>query len=465
VNKKINHTIEQGFQRLGKNSWGTVVVVLILIIIFEISEILQKKDSFTDPYHLVELTVYFLILGFLGYLIKYFIKVNNLQKHTMEVLNYKHQLSLELTKLDNWNELIGELVKLPNKIAPVGLSRLHAFNPITNEMEVVARWEDEENHHHRFLYDCRKCIQGHPIKNSLFRPCCYSEGQEEDDADQPLEYCLPIASQENLLGLIQFQLKNGEDLSVGKVEIFESIQPEIALALKAAWEHQKLAEMQITETALAERHSISDFLHDNLSQNLAYIILKLEQLTSETEQVTERQKKDDLYNMKGAARESYNLVRGLLESIHPETTSRLVNLFIEHGNKVFKRSHFETRIEERGDELPISPDIKRTLFYLFQETLSNVEKHAQAKIVNVIVDWGFDNLHVTISDDGVGFNPQSLNGINHFGLDIMRERIKKINGQLDIQSRADSGTEVSICVPIELPKKEGSNVSPGERKN
>lgn len=461
MNKKINQTIEQGFQRVGERSGKAVIGILVLIIFFEIFEIFQKKESFTDPFHLVELTVYFLILGLLGYLIKFYIKVNNLQKRTLKVLNYKHQLSLELAKLDDWDELLVELVKLPNTIVPVGISRLHVFNPISNEMEVGAKWEDEENQHHKYLYDCRKCIQGHAIKNSLFQPCCYSEDQQKGDAVQRLEFCLPINSQDNLLGLIQFQLKSGETLSEEQIDIFESIRPEIALALKAAWEHQKLAEMRITETALAERHLISDFLHDNLSQNLAYIILKLEQLTSETEQITESQKKDDLYYMKVAARESYNLVRGLLESIRPETTPRLVNLFIEHGNKVSKRSHFETRIEERGDELPISPDIKRTLFYLFQETLSNVEKHAQAKYVNVILDWGGDNLHVTISDDGVGFNPHSLPGSTHFGLDIMRERIKKINGQLDIQSCVDTGTEVSICVPIELPKKEGFNVSPG----
>jgi signal transduction histidine kinase len=458
VIKKINDDFENLIYWLGKHNWGVISSILISITLFEIFELLHKEEPLTDPFHVIEFFIYVIILAFVGILINFYITLNANQKHTMEILDYKHQLSLQLLELDDWDELINEMVKLPSSIARVELSKLHVFNPISNEMEVVASWNDAENQESKFRYDYWKCIQTQSSDKTLLNLCSYFNDEVEDSGVHPLEYCLTISSQDKLLGLIQFQLKSGETLSDEQKVIFESIRPEIALALKAAWEHQRLAVLRITETAITERHLISDFLHDNLSQNLAYIILKLEQLTSETEKITESQKKDDLYYMKGAARESYELVRGLLESIRPETTPRLVNLFIEYGNKVSKRSHFETRIEEKGDALPISPDIKRTLFYLFQETLSNVEKHAQAKNVNVSVDWGVDNLHVIISDDGIGFNPQSLKGANHFGLDIMRERIKKINGQLDIQSCDDSGTEVSIWVPIELPKKEGSNV-------
>ncbi len=93
---------------------------------------------------------------------------------------------------------------------------------------------------------------------------------------------------------------------------------------------------------------------------------------------------------------------------------------------------------------------------MFQEALRNVEKHARAKKVKILVIWDECSLTLTISDNGIGFNPQNIDRTKHFGMGIMQERIEKINGRIDIQSSASSGTEITLFSPIMPLEKEGS---------
>jgi signal transduction histidine kinase len=329
------------------------------------------------------------------------------------------------------------------------MSRLYVYNSISKEMEVVSTWHASEVKDSNFRFDFTECKHPNLIDNALFNPDCDSGEEITKDNNNLLEYCLPISSQKKLLGIIQFQLKGGEDLTAEQIEIFNSIRPELALAYKATWKHKTLAEMRIIETALAERHSMLEFLHDNLSQNLAFIIMKLDQIIKEENSLTGNHLQADFKSMKDAAHDSYKIVRGILENNHPDTSPSLFNLLKEYLKKISSRSEILTFIEEKGSEIPLLPETQKIIFYLFEEALSNIEKHAQAKNINVLVEWGIDRLNLSIKDDGVGFNTKNLNGYDHFGFTIMKERIKKIEGQLDIQSNVGSGTNVFIYVPIE----------------
>jgi signal transduction histidine kinase len=70
--------------------------------------------------------------------------------------------------------------------------------------------------------------------------------------------------------------------------------------------------------------------------------------------------------------------------------------------------------------------------------------------------WKEECLNMSIADDGIGFDPQNLDGSKHFGLDIMQERVYKVGGQIDVQSATGSGTEINISVPVLSLKKKGN---------
>ncbi|MEO8332942.1 MAG: sensor histidine kinase, partial [Gallionella sp.] len=98
-------------------------------------------------------------------------------------------------------------------------------------------------------------------------------------------------------------------------------------------------------------------------------------------------------------------------------------------------------------ELPATHTI--TLFRIFQETLNNILKHAQAKNVRIEVVKGTDHLELIISDDGVGFSDTERNKPRSFGLRGIHERVASLGGTVKIASSADKGTQIAIFVPLE----------------
>ena len=91
-----------------------------------------------------------------------------------------------------------------------------------------------------------------------------------------------------------------------------------------------------------------------------------------------------------------------------------------------------------------------TLKQIIQESLTNVEKHAQAKQTSVVVNFQQNKVRATITDDGIGFNVKKAKKEGHFGLQGMRERLDIIGGKLSIHSKPETGTEVKIIVPRDI---------------
>ncbi|HEY6072618.1 MAG TPA: ATP-binding protein, partial [Anaerolineales bacterium] len=77
----------------------------------------------------------------------------------------------------------------------------------------------------------------------------------------------------------------------------------------------------------------------------------------------------------------------------------------------------------------------------------NIEKHSHATNVQILVTWHGGILDISVADNGRGFDPASVRKDEHFGLDILQERINALKGKMTIYSSADSGTVVSISVP------------------
>lgn len=92
------------------------------------------------------------------------------------------------------------------------------------------------------------------------------------------------------------------------------------------------------------------------------------------------------------------------------------------------------------------PAVEINIYRVVQEALHNVTKYAEATKVRVLIEQLEDRLHVSISDNGRGFERESLPN-EGLGLLHMEERVEQIGGICSIQSEVDSGTLVEISVP------------------
>jgi signal transduction histidine kinase len=95
----------------------------------------------------------------------------------------------------------------------------------------------------------------------------------------------------------------------------------------------------------------------------------------------------------------------------------------------------------------LSPEISLCFFRVLQEALHNAAKHSGVRYFEVRL-WGTpDEIHLTISDSGVGFDVEASRATRGLGLISMQERLKLLNGTLAIESQLQHGTTLHASVP------------------
>lgn len=115
-----------------------------------------------------------------------------------------------------------------------------------------------------------------------------------------------------------------------------------------------------------------------------------------------------------------------------------------------EKSHVPTMVEIDKDIVPVIEEEQQIqLLRIAQESLANVDKHAQAEQVEVSLKRDGKMISLCISDDGHGFDPAHNigDGAQHLGLKIMRGRVERVGGSLTIQSKPGTGTQVTARVP------------------
>jgi signal transduction histidine kinase len=98
-------------------------------------------------------------------------------------------------------------------------------------------------------------------------------------------------------------------------------------------------------------------------------------------------------------------------------------------------------------EIDLHPDVSIAIFRIFQESLTNIMKHAQASEVRILIQNSPDNIELTISDNGRGFSQDARLKPRSFGLRGIQERVAHFGGQVTFTSAPGTGTTVSVTVP------------------
>lgn len=189
-----------------------------------------------------------------------------------------------------------------------------------------------------------------------------------------------------------------------------------------------------------ERRRIARELHDELGQSLAAVKLHLATLG---EGLPEGQRKEILEIVDRAIDDT----RSLAYSLRPPLLDDLGLLpaLRRLGEMVKAASGLEMQLNlEEGERLP--RPVESLLFYVAQEAIRNVQKHAQAKHVVVTLHRELGKVILAVKDDGIGFRPQDPQGL---GLRGIKERVEVTGGRMEIVSSPGRGALVSAEVPYE----------------
>jgi len=109
----------------------------------------------------------------------------------------------------------------------------------------------------------------------------------------------------------------------------------------------------------------------------------------------------------------------------------------------------KVRIEFVYSDAPqLSKEASLALFRVLQEALQNAVKHSRAQDCKVELRGAPDEIHLTVSDSGAGFDQQEALSSRGLGLVSMRERLQLVNGTMGIEAEPGRGTKIRAGVPI-----------------
>jgi PAS domain S-box-containing protein len=210
---------------------------------------------------------------------------------------------------------------------------------------------------------------------------------------------------------------------------------------------QALEEQAKEQAVAAERSRLARELHDSVTQALYSVTLYAEATRlalSTGKQDVAAENLRELHNM---AREAMVDMRMLIFELHPPVLEEegLVAALQARLAAVESRARLQTEIHVEGERrLPIS--VEEELFRIALEALNNVVKHASARQVTVDLVFEEEYACLEITDDGVGFDPAKARESGGMGLLGMKERVRRIEGSLIVESAPGRGTAVKVKV-------------------
>ena len=198
-----------------------------------------------------------------------------------------------------------------------------------------------------------------------------------------------------------------------------------------------------------ERARLASELHDDFSQRLAVLSLGLE-TAAEIIPESPAGNKSAMHELMNSASELGADLHTLSHRLHSSTLERLG---LAAGVAAFCKEFTAqrgTQVVFSHEDLPrsVSPDIALCLFRIVQEGLRNVQKHSGAAHAQVRIETMDDTLHLSISDDGAGFDVKD--GVDRQGLGLwsMRERVRLVGGRFEIHSETQKGTRIEVWAPL-----------------
>jgi signal transduction histidine kinase len=204
-----------------------------------------------------------------------------------------------------------------------------------------------------------------------------------------------------------------------------------------------------------ERKRIVRELHDGINQVIASIKFKIE-IAREKIISSEKDILNPIDEAIQSLEETITEIRNICQNLRPNILDDFglipaVKRFCQEFTQKTKIP-IETDFDDLENRLP--PEIEINIYRIFQEALSNIEKHSKATHVNCFIQFFDNEVSIEIKDNGIGFDllgiPEQIPKREHYGLMNMRERVDFIGGNISVISTKETGTEILVKIPLEF---------------
>lgn len=192
-----------------------------------------------------------------------------------------------------------------------------------------------------------------------------------------------------------------------------------------------------------ERNRITAEIHDNIGQMLTALKMRME--------FVENKNTPDLTEIK-------EIISSIIFETRKICTKLMPSLLSDFGLKsaiddliesIQSSTNLKVELREDIEEQRLSQSQKTVIYRILQEAINNIVKHAKAQHIKIGIETDVENMYISISDDGIGFNTAEETGKkNAYGLNSMHERAKYLDAKLEIHSKPEKGTNIRLQIPL-----------------
>jgi signal transduction histidine kinase len=202
----------------------------------------------------------------------------------------------------------------------------------------------------------------------------------------------------------------------------------------------------LQELSEKEKSELARNLHDELGGLLTAAKMDLSWVQS---RVTDPALQERLAQLGGVLDEAMDLKRRVVEDLRPSLLDHfgLPTALRAYVESACAKAALRAELALTEDAAPMERDTAIALFRIVQEGVTNIIRHAGARSVSLRLVLERDAWRITLSDDGSGFDAAVPGFRSSHGIAGMRQRVRALGGQLQIQSAPGTGTTLRVSIP------------------
>lgn len=268
----------------------------------------------------------------------------------------------------------------------------------------------------------------------------------------------PLYAGDQPLGMLALAREYGDSYSDDEISFIKSLVSPIALAIQNARLFEQITESQNQLRGLSQRlvqmqegqfSRLAEELHDRVGQDMTAININLNILRTLLPREISEDAIARLADTEKLVIESIKRMRSTMTELRPPMLDQygLTATLCWYGEQYQRRTEIQVNINDRymkNARLPT--EIEIALFRIAQEALNNVAKHANATCVDIELFEQSGDVMMAITDNGIGFDTksQSSRNLQHWGVPLMQERARAINGKFLLRSVPGQGTQIVV---------------------
>jgi len=379
-------------------------------------------------------------------------------KYTYRGITGSHSLWVHAARLDLPGASFRVLVSHDDFVTPKEALRKseERLSQLLESTNIVAWEADPETWRYTYVSAHAREFLGYPI-TAWYAPDFLVSNIHPEDRERVIEVCASQARIADSFDLTFRMLTNDESIvwihnlvsitrAAGRIVGVHGFMIDITEQKRIQKVLRDLGSRLIAAQE-KERSRVARELHDDLNQRMALLSIELEQLGSETK--NPRTLRRHVHKLQQSVEEIAADIHRLSYRLHPSKLDHLGLLpAVESLCKETSNDKLTVIFRQSGFPIDLSQDVTLCLFRIAQEALRNTVKHSDAQIARLNLERTDDGVRLTISDNGQGFNTESNAMRSGLGFTSMRERLRLVDGQIEIKSRRMEGTTIEVSIPL-----------------